>query len=319
MNKRDILLNLLDSNKKLPYTPAAFFLHFGEGYQRGQAAVDRHLEYFRYTGMDFVKIQYEYPFPPTPQIERPEDWAKMPFHKLDFYEEPLRVVKGLVAAAKPEALVVLTLYSPFMFARQAVEAVVHQPDANGKVVEHIRQNPEQVKRGMEIVTDSLRQFVRECIRAGLDGFYTSTQGGEVGRVDDAALFDSCIRPYDMALMAEANQGTLFNILHVCDYHLPYESLEPFKDYPGQVVSAGLELAHRKTTPQEVSTLFKRPFMGGMERLGTIAKGSQAEVRQAARTALQSASDRFILGADCTVPGDTNWDNLRTAIEEAHNS
>ncbi len=241
----------------------------------------------------------------------------MPFHKLDFYAEPLQVVKGLVAAAKSEALVILTLYSPFMFARQAVEAVAHQPDANGKVVEHIRQDPEQVKRGMEIVTESLRLFVKECIRLGVDGFYTSTQGGEEGRLDDARLFDACIRPYDLALMTEANQGTLLNILHVCDYHLPYASLEPFKDYPGQVVSAGLQLAHSRTTPKEISKLFGRPFMGGMERLGTIANGSDAEVRQAAREVLQNAPERFILGADCTVPADTSWDNLRTAIAEAH--
>jgi uroporphyrinogen decarboxylase len=317
MNKREIMLGLLETSQKLPYTPAAFFLHFGEGYQRGQPAIDRHLEYFRYTGMDFVKIQYEHPFPPVQGIERPQDWSKMPFHKLDFYEPPLQVVKGLVSAAKSEALVILTLYSPFMFARQAVEAVVHQPDANGLVVEHIRQNPEQVKRGMEIVTDSLRLFVRECVRLGIDGFYTSTQGGEVGRLDDARLFDACIRPYDLALMEEANQGTVFNVLHVCDYHLPYARLEPFKDYPGQVVSAGLELSAGRTTPREVSSLFGRPFMGGMDRLGTIARGSQDEVRQVASQALQNAPERFILGADCTVPGDTPWDNLRTAIEVAH--
>jgi hypothetical protein len=30
-----------------------------------------------------------------------------------------------------------------------------------------------------------------------------------------------------------------------------------------------------------------------------------------------APDRFILAADCTVPGDTPWENLRAAIEEAH--
>lgn len=301
MNKRDLLLNLIDEHQESPYTPAAFFLHFGEGYQRGQAAIDRHLEYFRYTGMDLVKIQYEHPFPPAGEIKRPQDWAKMPFHKLDFYAEPLQVVKDLVAAAKTEALVILTLYSPFMFARQAVEAVVHQPDANGRVVEHMRANPDQVKRGMEIVTESLQLFVRECIRLGIDGFYTSSQGGEVGRLDDAQLFDACIRPYDLALMREANQGTIFNILHVCDFHLPYASLEPFKDYPGQVVSAGLQLSNRKTTPYEVSALFERPFMGGMDRLGTIAKGTQDEVKKAAQEVLHSAPKRFILGQTARCP------------------
>ena len=33
--------------------------------------------------------------------------------------------------------------------------------------------------------------------------------------------------------------------------------------------------------------------------------------------LRQAPDRFVLGADCTVPGDIDWDNLRTAIDTAH--
>jgi uroporphyrinogen decarboxylase len=302
---------LLDPNQKPPYIPAAFFLHFGPAYQRGQAAVDRHLAYFRQTGMDFVKIQYEHPFPPVPGIRRPEDWAKMPFHKLDFYQEPLRVVEGLVKAAKPEALVLLTLYSPFMFAGQA---------AGERVIEHIRQDPEQVKRGMEIITESLKLFVRECIRLGLDGFYTSTQGGEDGRLaagNDRALFDACVRPYDLALMEEANRGTLFNILHVCDYHLPYASLAPYTNYPGQVVSAGLELTGGRLSPQEVSRLFGRPYLGGLDRQGVIATGSLEEIRQVVENLLKTAPRRFILGADCTVPGETSWDNLKTAISAAH--
>ena len=41
------------------HTPAAFFLHFGPEHHEGQAAIDRRLQFFRHTGMDFVKIQYK--------------------------------------------------------------------------------------------------------------------------------------------------------------------------------------------------------------------------------------------------------------------
>jgi len=304
-------LSLLEPGSDPKPVPAAFFLHFGEHYQRGQAAVDRHLEYFRYTGMDFVKIQYEHHFPPQPQIQNPEDWAKMPFFGLDFYEEPLRVVEGLVKAIKHEALVVLTLYSPFMFAGHAAGAET--------VTHHIRQNPAAVARGMQTITDSLLLFVKECARLGLDGFYTSTQGGEEGRFEDRSLFDQCIRPYDLALMEEVNRTCIFNILHVCDYRLPYRDLSPYVDYPGQVVSAGLELTEGRTTAAEVSRLFKRPYLGGMDRLGVLATGAPAEARQAAVEALQGAPARFILGADCTVPAETSWGNLKEAIAAAHSS
>jgi uroporphyrinogen decarboxylase len=309
MNKRDAVLSLLDKNQQPAYVPAAFFLHFDPLYHQGQAAIDKHLQYFRYTGMDFVKIQYERAFPHLPEIQHPADWAKMPFYKLDFYEQPLRVVEGLVKAAKAEALVLLTLYSPFMLARNTT--------SDEMLTEHIKEDPEKVKRGMKVITNSLIIFVKECKRLGLDGFYTSTQGGESGRFDDPALFDACIRPYDLALMEEANRGTVFNVLHVCDFHLPYASLNRFVDYPGQVVNTSLELAKGGITAKEVARLFGRPFMGGLNRKGVLASGSNEEVARAAEAALAKAPERFILGADCTVPSETSWDNLRTAIATAH--
>jgi uroporphyrinogen decarboxylase len=33
--------------------------------------------------------------------------------------------------------------------------------------------------------------------------------------------------------------------------------------------------------------------------------------------LENASPNFILGADCTVPGDTDWEKLRAVIDYAH--
>jgi hypothetical protein len=36
-----------------------------------------------------------------------------------------------------------------------------------------------------------------------------------------------------------------------------------------------------------------------------------------REVLHDAPDRTILGADCTVPSDIDWDNIRTAISAAH--
>lgn len=310
MNKRDAVLSFLDTHSRPDYIPAAFFLHFDPACRSGQAAVDKHLEFFHYTGMDFVKIQYERKFPPIAEIKTPDDWAKMPEYGLDFYEEPLKVVDGLVRAAGKEALVILTLYSPFMFAAQTA--------GYDTVTRHIRQDPEKVKIGMHRITNSVMRFVKECILLGLDGFYTSTQGGEAGRFSDTFSFDQCIRPYDLELMEEINQRCVFSILHVCDYQLPYSSITRYADYPGQVVNASLELTGGRITTREAAKIFKRPFMGGLDRLGVLAKGSPAEVKAAAESVLRDAPERFILGADCTVPADTNWDNLKTAIDTAHN-
>jgi len=311
MNKRDLLLNMLDPNTTPASIPAAFFIHFDPAYHLGQAAVDKHLEYFNYTGMDFVKIQLELPFPVQPQIQKPEDWkTKLPFFTIDHYEPMLKVVEGLVKAAKKDALILLTLYSPFMECNNMV--------GQETVARHIEQDPEAFKIGIDRMTESIMQFVRACIRLGLDGFYTSTQGGEKARLSDPALFDTCIAPSDLTLMKEINQQCIFNILHVCDYWMPYSDITRFAKWPGQVVSAGLDLADgSQMASGQVAKLFNRPFLGGLERKGVISTGTSAQIRQAVLTAIENAPDRFILGADCTVLPETSWDNLRLAIQTAH--
>ena len=309
MNKRDAVLRLLEPDSKPEYTPAAFFTHFDPRYHEGQAAVGKHLEYFHYTGMDLVKIQYECTFPHLPEIRRPEDWAKMPCYGLGFYEGQLRAVEGLVKAAKREALVIQTLYSSFMCAGHTTSTEL--------ITDHVKQDPEKVKRGMQVITDSLMLFVKECIRLGVDGFYTSTQGGESGRFPDPVLFDTCIRPCDLALMEEINRTCIFNILHVCDYHLPYSDMTPFVDYPGHVVNTSLHLTGGNIRAHEVASMFGRPYMGGLERKGVIATGDRREIENAVEGVLRTAPERIILGADCTVPSETSWDNLKTAISAAH--
>ncbi len=310
MNKREAVLSLLDASQPTPYIPAAFFLHFPAEFHAGQAAVDKHLEYFRYTGMDLIKIQYERAFPHLPEIQTPADWAKVPRYAADFFEGQLQAVKGLVEAAKDEAMIVHTLYSPYMCAGQT---------AGGKTLldEHLQQDPEKVKPGLEAITDSLMGFVRECIQIGVDGFYTSTQGGEAGRFADPAIFDNYIKPYDLMLMNEINEQCEFTILHVCDYHLDYTDFSRFWDYPGDVVNCPLKVGNKELTTQEATQMFKRPFMGGLERKGVIATGTTEQVKQATEAVLRDAPEKFILGADCTVPSETPWDNLKAAIETAH--
>ena len=310
MNKRDAVLSVVETSKPQEFIPAAFFLHFDPVYHRGKFAVEKHLEFFRSTGMDFVKIQYERGFPHLPQILQPQDWAKMPFYGKDFYQPQLDVVAGLVKAAKSEALVLQTLYSPFMCAGHTT--------SDALITEHIRQDPEAVKKGMEIITNSLMVFVKECVRLGVDGFYHSTQGGEAHRFQQPGVFQECVKPYDLILMNEIKRTCLFSILHVCDYQDCYDDLTPFLDYPGQVVNCNPQVGQGKLSGAEITKMFGRPYMGGLERKGVLATGNREAVRQAVQSVLQEAPQRFILAADCTVPSETPWDNLKTAIDTAHN-
>lgn len=274
------MLSLIHNQTLVNYVPAAFFMHFDPDCHQGQAAIDKHLEFFRYTGMDFVKIQYEQFIPPAP-IKRAVDWAKAPLYPEEFFAETIHVAKGLVKAAKNEALVIMTLYSPFMWAKRVA--------GDADLARHLQENPDAVKRGLEIMTENVLTLVRGCKKADVDGFYASTQGGEAYSFPGTDIFRKVIKPTDLAVWSQI-KSCPFNILHVCDYQGGYDDLTPFLDYPGQVVNSSLKLGDRLLQPKEVSKMFKRPFMGGLERKGEIAIGSPEKIRQATTDLLAKAPD-----------------------------
>ncbi len=308
MNKRDAMMSLVNNSQRQDYIPAAFFMHFDPSCRQGRPAIDKHLEFFRATGMDFVKIQYEQTLASWPSVQKPEDWTHIHLCSDEYFEPTIQVVKGLVKAAKNEALVIMTVYSPFMWAGHLATAE--------NLITHLQENPEAVKKGFDILTENVLTLVRACKRVGVDGFYVSSQGGETFRFKGADIFQKYIKPTDLAVWAEIQNG-LFNILHVCDYNGGYDDLTPFLDYPGQMVSCSQKVGEQILSPKRVSQLFGRPFMGGMERKGTIATGSLDAIRKAVMDVLADAPERFVLAADCTVPGETPWEHLKAAIDVAH--
>lgn len=303
------MLRWLAGETDATYTPAAFFLHFGPEYRSGLAAARRHLEFFQATDMDFVKIQFEQTYDPQPFLRTPSDWSKLPMQKLDFYEPLLITVRELVRTAKKDALVLMTLYSPFMSAGQCATAPLLR--------RHLEENPEAVRKGLEILTASQLLFVKACIQAGVDGFYMSTQGSEATRFSTPEIFRAYIKPFDLVSMKEAQAACPFNILHVCDYHLPYAGYDAVQDYPGHVVNCNPALTTRTLSFQELAASFKRPMMGGLDRHGVLVKGSNPQVAAEIRRVLRAAPRQFLLGADCTVDSSTDWQRLRHAVSVAH--
>jgi uroporphyrinogen decarboxylase len=55
----------------------------------------------------------------------------------------------------------------------------------------------------------------------------------------------------------------------------------------------------------------------MDRHGILVSGTREQIRAEVGSVLREAPEPFVLGADCTVPSDIPWENLRTAIDAAH--
>ena len=134
VSKRDRMLQWLEGKSLPGYIPAAFFIHFDAQHKLGTAAAEQHINFFRATDMDFVKIQYEQEMQPVDFIKKPSDWARWSPPDLDFYEPQLLAVREIVGGLKKDALVIMTLYSPFMSAGHAATKEV--------LLAHLEENPD---------------------------------------------------------------------------------------------------------------------------------------------------------------------------------
>jgi uroporphyrinogen decarboxylase len=309
ISKRDRMLAWLEGKTDPGFTPAAFFLHFDSDHRVGLPAAKKHLEYFRYTDMDFVKIQYEQDYTPADFLNKPSDWSKLSPKKADFYEPQLQTVREIVKQEKKNALILMTIYSPFMCAGQTA--------TYDKLYKHLEEDPEQVKKGFDALTESQLVFVRKCMEIGVDGFYMSTEGSESGQFTNPDIFRKYIKPTDLIPMREVTAKCPFNILHVCDYVAPYNNYDEVLDYPGQVVNCNTRLKDSTLSWQQISAMFKRPNMGGMDRHGAINTGTPEQIAAEVKRTIEQAPKQFILGADCTVDGKTDWNKLKHAIAIAH--
>jgi uroporphyrinogen decarboxylase len=185
------------------------------------------------------------------------------------------------------------------------------------IATHLMENPEAVRSGLATITESLLLFVRECRKLGVDGFYMCTQGAEQNTFRNRRTFEDHVRPFDLQLFREIEATCEFNILHVCDFEAPYADLAPLLKYPGHVVSCSPRFTGGVVSMGELARQFGRPVMGGMDRLGALASGTNEQVAKEALAVLEQAPARLILGADCTVPGPNRWEAIRAAISTAH--
>ena len=135
--------------------------------------------------------------------------------------------------------------------------------------------------------------------------------------DIPGFFDNFVKPYDLKVMGEANDGTKMNILHICDWEGTYDDLTRFKDYPGQIVNTPIDLNGKEFTLQDGYKLFKRPVLGGLDRKKEIIHSSEDEIAELVDKVLDKApKGKTMLGAECTV-SDAPLGNIQTAVYTAH--
>lgn len=311
MTKKERVLSVM---KKQPVDqiPAGFWFHYRSDYSV-QQMIDAHMELFRETDMDVIKIMQDYPYPISGEINCAEDWYRIQIKGTDSEEfaKMADVIRGIRKEAGEDVLIFQTMFGPFKAASMAF--------GDDVLMKYSKEAPEAVAAGVKIIADGLEEWAKGYLEAGADGIYYSAQFGEIGRFEKEE-WEKLVRPYDLQILgvSEAREDA-YNILHICgepEYAFKTH-VDWFQDYPADLINWSVK--DNQFTLKEGQEIYSSAILGGMNNKGNVLKGSKEAIQNEVKEILdQFGTTGIMIGADCTIQGENiSLELIRTAVEAAH--
>lgn len=233
-------------------------------------------------------------------IIAPEDWTRLTVLDIDapHLAAQLKCLAILRQELGPNTPLVQTIFSPLSQAKNL---------AGGEnLLAHMRMRPDFVNRGLEIIAESTRKFIRAARAHGLiDGVFYAVQHAQASLLSSEE-FSEFGRVHDLFTLESARPLWL-NILHLHGVNVFFNSVT---DYPVQIINW-----HDRDTPPSLSLALKRTSValcGGLRR-ETMVYGTPTDILAEANDALQQTQGkRLVLGTGCVVPVIASHGNLLTA-------
>jgi len=131
-------------------TPAGFWFHYDSNFTEKEM-VEAHLNLFKETDMDVVKIMQDYMYPIVGQVKSTSDWYKLKISGIDSpeFKKLESVLKGIVERLNGETMVFQTMFGPLKAAAIAF--------GNDLVMAHFKEDPKAVIAGVSVIAEVLAQ------------------------------------------------------------------------------------------------------------------------------------------------------------------
>lgn len=292
--------------------PAGFWFHYSSDYTVEEMA-EAHLNLYRQTDADLIKIMQDYSYPIEGEIHCAEDWYKVQMKgtESEAFQKLTEVIRLVKKEIKEEAMVFQTMFGPFKAASIAFGDEV--------LMKYSREAPEAVAKGIRRIACEMEKWAQGYLDAGADGIYYSAQFGEEGRFTKEQ-WEQLVKPYDLQILKVADQQeNKYNILHICgepEYRFKTH-VDWYQEYPADLVNWSVK--DNEYSLEKGRKTFQRPVLGGMNNKGNILNGPEEAIEKEVQQILDSFGTRGIMiGADCTIQGENiRLDYIKKAVETAH--
>ena len=316
MTKKERVLAAIHRDA-VDYAPTGFSLHFDPALHGTPAEITAHLKFFEEADTDIQKIMNENLVPDFGPVSAPEDWKALGSFSRNskFIQDQLEFTQRLLEKANPDAYSLGTLHGIVASSIHPIERRYGYVPVRKLLCEHLRCGKPYLYDAMSRIAEALCFLAQGYAEAGVDGIYFASLGGEARYFTDAE-FDEYVAPLDIQIMRAGREAGLNIFLHACKDGLVmerYQRYAPFSDVVnwGVYENPSYPLERGRTLFQGVT------LMGGISNLkgGPLHCGTPEQIANEVRSVLNTMGTQgFILGADCTLPSDTPYQNIRNAVK-----
>jgi uroporphyrinogen decarboxylase len=308
------------------HVPVALWRHFPGEDQSAEKLAQAHIAHYRAYDFDLLKVTpasgyygddwgLKGGYKPNREgvrtytdrpIKKPADWGRL--RRLDpsqgVHGREVRAIRLIAEAVGQEVPILETVFSPLSIARTLA--------GEQAILRYLREDPDALHQGLEIIAEVTADFVREVAGAGADGVFFSTQMATTDLLTQEE-YEEFGRPYDLRVLDAAATGTIF--LHLHGVHVMFDL---FTDYPFHILNW-----HARETPPGIAEARARVtacLACGLDAWKTLSTGTPEAVAHEVRDAIAETQGRaHIITTGCVMPVDTPAANIRAAVAAARES
>lgn len=324
MSNKQLVLDAFN-NKAIDRTLTGFWFHFSapETFVNGtgndalwQHTLAAHQRYFKEVQPEILKIMsdgyFTLPYLKEIDIRDADALANLQPSAPDapWFTEQVELCRRLTAEIGDSAATFYTVFSPLT---TLLFSTFDRPEfrTTDWFSETVKTAPDALRHALGVLAADLSQLAARVLTdGGVDGLYYSVRN-YTGI--DADAYRDLVVASDLAVLATANAIKDNQILHICGLAGVRNDLDLYKTYPAKVYnwavySEALSLAEGKK------------FFGGKAVLGGFDNGAAGLLYSGTRQEIEAEVERILagfdrregvlLGADCTLPDDIDFERLK---------
>ncbi|NLL32527.1 MAG: uroporphyrinogen decarboxylase [Enterococcus cecorum] len=314
-------------NGKNNELPVSFWLHFldsedQQNYLENPNVFEEnlkgHRKYVEAIKPDYIKLMsdgfFQYPTREVLSVRSFADLDKLSPLSADhpWISQQVSLVQAQLQALPEEIASFYNIFSPASYYKFLLPEATRNEVLASKIVE----NPDLIQAVLNFIATDIQTLVREVVNEGkATGIYFSVQNVQDKRITSKD-YEKIIRPSELEVIKTANQVSDYHILHICGYSHSRNDLQLYKDYAFPIFN--WSTSSEKVSLAEGKDLFKdKVILGGFDNTpeGILATGTKEEILEFTKNLVdETGKERLILGADCTLPKNIDWQRIQWVQE-----